>query len=127
MIQIRLSGIFVNDQEKALQFYTKKLGFDKKEDIPVGEFRWLTVTSGESEFELVLEPNHHAAAKAYQKAIFEDGIPATMLFVDDLALEHNRLKKLGVEFKSSPSKMGDVQLASFDDTCGNWIQLCQKS
>jgi predicted enzyme related to lactoylglutathione lyase len=126
MIKVKLSSIFVSDQEKALEFYTKTLGFVKKVAVPVGDYKWLTVGSAESEFEMPLEPNAHPAAKTYQKAIFEDGIPATMLFVDDIDAEYNRLKNAGVEFQSEPIGMGEVRIAAFNDTCGNWIQLCQQ-
>ena len=125
MISIKLCSIFVDDQDKALDFYTNKIGFCKNSDIPVGQFRWLTVSSENSQFEMVLEPNEHNTAKAYQKAIFEDNIPATMLFVDDMEIEFTRLSKLGVEFKSEPSSVDGMKLATFNDTCGNWIMICQ--
>lgn len=126
MIKIKLSSIFVNDQQKALDFYTKILGLVTKANVPIGEHKWLTVGSSDSEFEMLLEPNIHPAAKTYQKALFEDGIPATMLFVDDINAEYNRLKNTGVEFKNAPAQMGNVKIAAFNDTCGNWIQLCEK-
>ena len=126
-MKIKLASIFVNDQEKALAFYTDILGFIKKHDIPMGEFRWISVVSpeGSDEFELVLEPNAHPAARAYQEAIYSDGIPSTLFFVDDARAEFERLRGLGVEFKSEPveSEFGvDVVL---DDTCGNFIGLHQ--
>ena len=126
-IRIALCSLFVEDQERALQFYTEMLGFEKKHDIPAGEFRWLTVTSpaGPEGVELLLEPNSHPAAQAYQKANFEDGIPAASLFATDLQAEYERLVEKGVEFKTPPTTMGDHMIAVFHDTCGNLIQLSQ--
>lgn len=126
-MKIRLCSVFVNDQEKALQFYAGTLGFVKKADIPAGEYRWLTVVSPEEPggAELVLEPNANPAAKAYQEAIFAQGIPATMFFVDDVQKEYDRLKKAGVVFKSSPAQVGPATIAVFEDTCGNLIQISQ--
>ena len=126
MIKLKLSSIFVEDQNKALKFYTEILGFEKKADVPVGEHAWLTVGHKKSEFELLLEPNVHPAAKSFQKAIYKDGIPSTMFYVDDLNEEFERLTSLGVNFKSEPTKMGNVKIAVFDDTCGNLISLCQQ-
>lgn len=126
MVRIKLSSIFVTDQEKALNFYTNILGLIKKTDLPAGEFRWLTVGNESNEFEMLLEPNAHPAAKTYQKAIFDDGIPATILFVNDIDAEYKKLKSVGVEFKNAPIKMGSVRLAVINDTCGNWVQLCQE-
>ena len=126
MIKLKLSSIFVEDQNKALKFYTEILGFEKKVDVPVGEHAWLRVGHEKSEFELLLEPNVHPAAKSYQKVIYKDGIPSTMLFVDDLNVEFERLTSLGVNFKSEPTEMGNVKIAVFDDTCGNLISLCQQ-
>ncbi|MGF1580303.1 MAG: VOC family protein [Gemmataceae bacterium] len=128
-MKIQVTGIFVDDQAKALKFYTEILGFQKKEDIPVSEeHRWLTVVSSEAPdgAELLLEPNVHQAAKAYQAAIFQDGIPANMFFVDDLQAEFERLKQLGVTFKTEPTQAGPVTMAVFDDTCGNLIQLVEQ-
>lgn len=125
MIEIKLSSIFVSSQTKALDFYTNTLGFVKKNDVPAGEHRWLTVGIESSEFEMLLEPNVHSAAKTYQESIFKEGIAATMLFVDDLDFEYNRLKELEVKFKTGPIDIGNVRLAVFDDSCGNWIQICQ--
>ena len=126
-IKIKLASVFVDDQEKALKFYTEVLGFVKKADTPVGKFRWLTVVSpdGSGEMELLLEPNENSAAKTYQQAIFDQGIPATAFFVDDIQKEFERLKKLGVKFTMEPTKTGEVTIAIFDDTCGNLIQLVQ--
>ena len=126
VIKLKLSSIFVEDQNKALKFYTEILGFEKKVDVPVGEHAWLTVGHKKSEFELLLEPNVHPAAKSYQKAIYKDGIPSNMFYVDDLNEEFERLRILGVKFKSEPTKMGNVKIAVFDDTCGNLICLCQQ-
>ncbi len=127
-IKIKLASVFVDDQEKALKFYTEVLGFQKKADKPVGKFRWLTVVSpdGSGEIELLLEPNDNPAAKTYQKAIFNQGIPATVFFVDDIQKEFERLKNLGVKFTMEPTKLGSVTIAIFDDTCGNLIQLVQE-
>ena len=125
-MKIKLTGIFVDDQQKALDFYTNVLGFKKKQDIPVGEFRWLSVVSPEGgDTELSLEPNANPAAKTFQEALFEQGIPITAFEVDDLASEFKRLTDLGVSFTTEPTKAGDVTLAVFVDTCGNLIQIYQ--
>ena len=126
-MRIKLSSVFVKDQEKALQFYTRTLGFVKKSDISAGGYRWLTVVSPEEPngTELVLEPNNNPAAKAYQEAIFAQGIPAANFFVNDIQKEYDRLKKMGVVFKSGPSKEGPATIAVFEDTCGNLIQISQ--
>ena len=126
-MRIRLNGIFVDDQDKALAFYTDTLGFEKKLDIPMGEFRWLTVVSADEPdgTELVLEPNAHPAAKAYQAALYKDGIPATALESADVDAEYSRLSALGVRFTTEPTDAGDTRLATFDDTCGNLIQVYQ--
>ena len=126
-IKINLTSVFVDDQAKALRFYTEVLGFVKKNDMPAGDHRWLTVVSpaGSSEIELLLEPNAHPAAKAYQRAIFEDGIPATMFAVDDIQKEYERMTKLGVVFRGKPTAMGPVTTAVFEDTCGNLLLLAQ--
>lgn len=127
-MRIRLNSIFVDDQQKALNFYTSVLGFEKSEDIPVGEFRWLTVASPEGgDAELSLEPNANPAAKAYQEALFEQGIPITAFEVDDMDLEFQRLSALGVAFTTNPTDAGSVTLAVFADTCGNLIQIYQPS
>ena len=125
MIKVKISSVFVTDQAQAEKFYTDVLGFIKKADVPVGEHRWLTVGNPDTDFELSLEPNQHPAAKHYQKAIFEDGIPATMFYVDDIDFEYESLKSKGVSFKSEPKEFGGVKLATLNDTCGNWIALCQ--
>ncbi|MBM7553916.1 VOC family protein [Thalassobacillus pellis] len=127
-MKIVVTSIFVDDQEKALEFYTEKLGFVKKEDVPTGEYRWLTLVSPEDQngTELLLEPNQHPAAKEYQKKISAEGIPATMFGVADVHEEYKRLVEKGVEFTMEPTKMGEVTLAVLDDTCGNLIQLAQR-
>ncbi len=126
-MRIELTSIFVNDQGKALKFYTEKLGFIKKSDVKAGEYRWLTVVSPENRdgAQLVLEPDINPAAKAYQGAIFSQGIPATMFFVDDVQKEYERLKKLGVKFTMEPTKVTGSTIAVLDDTCGNLIQIAQ--
>jgi catechol 2,3-dioxygenase-like lactoylglutathione lyase family enzyme len=126
-MRIKLSSIFVKDQEKALEFYTGTLGFVKKSDVPAGEYRWLTVVSPEDPngVELLLEPNVNPAARAYQEAIFGQGIPATMFFVDNVQQEYDRLKQTGVTFKSGPTEAGPATIAVFEDTCGNLIQISQ--
>ncbi len=126
-MKIRLMSVLVRDQTKALLFYTEILGFQKKTDFPVGEFRWLTVVSPEEPdgTELVLEPNAFPAAATYQQALFEGGIPATALEVDDINLEYERLVNAGVVFSTEPTDAGGVTIAVFDDTCGNLIQLYQ--
>ena len=125
MIRAKLSSVFVNDQAKALEFYTSKLGFQKKVDEPAGEYKWLTVGHPQDDFELLLESNAHPAAKTFQEAIFNNGIAATMFFVDDIDKEYEELKSKGVKFKSAPTPMGKATIAVFDDTCGNYITICQ--
>lgn len=124
-MKIKLTSVLVDDQEKALQFYTDVLGFVKKTDIPVGEHRWLTVVSKEEQDgpEVVLEPMGFEPARVYQKALFKAGIPLTAFHVDDIEKEYERLKSLGVEFSMEPTQMGPSKLAVFNDTCGNNIQL----
>jgi len=123
MLKIGMASVFVEDQEKALKFYTETLGFVKKMDVPTGDYRWLTVTDELGQFELLLEPNVHPAAKAYQKAIFKDNIPATSLMVDDIDKEYERLMAKGVRFVVPPTKMEWGMYAIFDDTCGNLINI----
>jgi predicted enzyme related to lactoylglutathione lyase len=127
-MKIKLSSVLVSDQSKALKFYTEVLGFEKKNDIPLGEARWLTVVSLEApdEVELVLEPNSNPAASTYQQALYEQGIPLTAFAVEDIEAEFSRLKALGVDFLSEPVEAGQVTIAIFDDTCGNFIQLYQE-
>lgn len=128
-MKINLTSVMVDDQDKALRFYTEVLGFVKKTEIPAGDAKWLTVVSpeGPDDIELVLEPNSNPAvpAKAFQRALFEAGIPATSFAVDDIHKEYARMKELGVVFTTEPTEMGGVTVAVFDDTCGNLIQLHQ--
>ena len=126
-MKIRITSVMVDDQDKALKFYTEILGFVKKTDIPIGEYKWLTVVSKEEQdgVELLLEPMGFQPAKVYQKALFEAGIPLTAFHVDNIENEYERLEKLGVVFSIKPTKMGTVTLAVFDDTCGNNIQLVE--
>jgi predicted enzyme related to lactoylglutathione lyase len=125
-MKIKLNSIFVDNQNKALKFYTEVLGFKKSKDIPVGEFKWLTVTSpdGPADVELVLEPNANPAAKQFQESIFKQGIPITAFEVDDIKAEYQRLKGQ-VMFTMTPTRHGPVTIAIFSDTCGNLIQLYQ--
>ncbi len=127
-MNIIVNSIFVTDQEKALSFYTEKLGFVKKEDVPLGKHRWLTLVSPDEKVgtELLLEPDEHPAAKDYQKRIFAEGIPATMFGVANIHEEYKQLLEKGVEFTMTPTKMGAVTIAVLDDTCGNLIQIIQK-
>ena len=126
-MKIVLSSVFVEDQNKALRFYTEVLGFVKKTDLPAGEFRWLTVVSpeGPEGVELVLEPNANAAARTYQKTIFEAGIPATAFASNDIQAEYERLVERGVVFTAKPTKTEWGTDAAFNDTCGNIIGLHQ--
>jgi len=124
MLRIYISSVFVDDQERALSFYTAVLGFEKKNDVPVGEFRWLTVTApGQPDVELLLEPDVHRAVGPYKKALAEDGIPVASFATTDIQAEYERLMGLGVRFTQPPTEMGPVTTAVFDDTCGNLIQL----
>ena len=118
-------SVMVDDQRKALRFYTEVLGFVKKHDIPMGEHRWLTVVSPQEPdgTELLLEPSEHPAARPFKEALVGDGIPWTSFAVDDVAAEHERLVGLGVPFTQLPTDMGQVTTAVFDDTCGNLIQI----
>ena len=126
-MRITLTGVFVSDQDQALRFYTENLGFVKKQDVPVGEFKWLTVVSPDDPdgTELLLEPNANPVAKTYQRGIFEQGIPAASFAVTDIHAEFEKLKSLGVAFAMEPTEMPNVTIAVFDDTCGNLIQLMQ--
>ena len=126
-MKIKLTSIMVDDQDKAVRFYTEVLGFQKKRDLPAGEYRWITVFSpeGPSDLELALEPNANPAAKAFQKAMFEQGIPLTSFESSDIAAETKRLKEAGVVFTKEPTRMGPVTMAIFADTCGNLIQIHQ--
>jgi catechol 2,3-dioxygenase-like lactoylglutathione lyase family enzyme len=126
-MRIRLVSILVDDQAKAQHFYTEVLGFVKKQDFPVGEYRWITVVSPEDPdgAELVLEPNANPAGKTFQDALFAQHIPATAFEVADVAAEYARLDALGVTFDCAPTRTGPVTIAVLADTCGNWIQLYQ--
>lgn len=127
-MKINLSSVLVDDQDKALKFYTEVLGFVKKTEIPLGTAKWLTVVSpeGPDGIELLLEPMGFPPARTYQKALFEAGIPLTAFAVEDIQREHERMERLGVAFKTKPTQMGPVTVAVFDDTCGNFIQLVQQ-
>lgn len=127
-MKIIVTSIFVDDQEKALKFYSETLGFVKKHDIPAGEFRWIALVSPEDQkgTELILEPNNHPAAKEYQKKLFAEGIPVTMFGVADIHAEYKRLIEKGVKFTMEPKNMGEFTIAVFDDTCGNLIQIIQQ-
>jgi predicted enzyme related to lactoylglutathione lyase len=127
-MRIVTSSIFVDDQEKALQFYTTRLGFVKKSDIPLGTDRWLTVVSPEypEGVELLLEPDSHPAVRPFKQALMQDGIPWTSFAVDDIHAEYGRLQTLGVQFTQPPVEMGPVTTAVLDDTCGNLVQLAQR-
>jgi predicted enzyme related to lactoylglutathione lyase len=126
-MKIKLNSIFVENQNKALKFYTEVLGFKKSKEIPVGEFKWLTVVSpeGHRDVELVLEPNANPAAKTFQEEMFKQGIPITAFEVTDIQAEFKRLKGKGVKFTMVPTQMGPVTIAIFSDTCGNLIQVYQ--
>lgn len=125
MLRISVTSVFVDDQAKALAFYTDKLGFRPGYDVPAGGARWLTVRDGHSDVELLLEPNGHPAARAYQQALVADGIPCTQFAVDDVTAAHTELVARGVEFTQPPTAMGPVTTAILDDTCGNLIQIVQ--
>lgn len=127
-MKIIVNSVFVEDQEKALDFYSETLGFVKKHDVPTGEYRWLTLVSPDEQdgTELLLEPNAHPAAKEYQEKLFAEGIPVTMFGVADIQKEYKRLVEKGVEFSMEPTEMGGVTIAVFDDTCGNFIQIIQQ-
>jgi len=128
-MRIKLTSIMVDDQDKAIRFYTETLGFKKKHDIPVGEYRWITVTSpdGPSDVELALEPNANPAGKTFQEAMFKQGIPLAAFEVSDINGEFARLTAEGVAFLRPPALAGPVTFAVFADTCGNLIQLYQPS
>jgi catechol 2,3-dioxygenase-like lactoylglutathione lyase family enzyme len=126
-MKVRLTSIIVENQDKALKFYTEILGFVKKTEVPLGEHRWLTVVSKEEPegVEVVLEPNSFPASKTYQEALFQAGIPLTAFYVEDVDAEYKRLLDLGVSFSIEPTIMGPAKLAVLDDTCGNNIQIFQ--
>ena len=127
-MKITVTSVLVDDQAKALAFYRDTLGFELKHDIPMGEHRWLTLTSpGDGDgVELLLEPDSHPAVRPFKTALVEDGIPYTSFGVDDAKAEYERLSKAGVRFAQPPTVMGPVTTAVFDDTCGNLIQIVQK-
>lgn len=126
-MQIKLASVMVDDQDKALHFYTAVLGFVTQVDIPMGPYRWLTVSSpeGVEGMELVLEPMAFPPAQAYQQALFEAGIPATAFMTADIDAEYRRLLALGVRFRGEPQQMGPISAVLFEDTCGNLINLVQ--
>ena len=126
-MQIKFVSVLVDEQEKALRFYTEKLGFTKMADIPMGSFRWLTVTSPEGieGVEVVLEPMGFPPAVSYQKALYEAGIPATALVSRDIQAEFERLSQSGVVFRGAPQNYGSITTVLFEDTCGNLINLVQ--
>jgi catechol 2,3-dioxygenase-like lactoylglutathione lyase family enzyme len=126
-MRIHLSSVLVDDQDKALHFYTEVLGFEKKNEVPLGEHRWLTVVSPEEPegTELVLEPDSHPAVKPFKEALFTDGIPFASFAVNDITAEVERLRALGVKFTQEPAAMGPVVTAVLDDTCGNLVQIVQ--
>ncbi|MEG8278113.1 VOC family protein [Streptomyces sp. AHA2] len=124
-MRIHITSVFVDDQDKALRFYTDVLGFVKKHDVPLGTDRWITVVSPEAPdgTELLLEPSGHPAVQPYKTALVEDGIPAASFAVDDVRAEFERLRALGVRFTQEPLEMGSITTAVLDDTCGNLIQI----
>ena len=127
-MRIHLTGVVVDDQQKALRFYTETLGFVVKHNIPVGEHAWITVVSEDAPdgTELLLEPDGHPAVGPYRKALMEDGIPSASFASDDIEAEHERLVARGVRFVQPPTDLGTVISAVFDDTCGNLIQITEE-
>ena len=127
MIRVKLTSILVNDQAKARAFYTEKLGFKIKHDIPCGAVAWLTLVAPDDAdgVELLLEPTGHPASVPFQQALYKDGVPLTQLYTADIRAEYERLKGKGVVFKDEPKAMGPTMYADFDDTCGNFIRLLQ--
>jgi catechol 2,3-dioxygenase-like lactoylglutathione lyase family enzyme len=127
-MRIHLASVFVDDQDKAERFYTEVLGFELKENVPLGEHRWLTVVSPDDRAgaQLVLEPDAHPAVEPFRSALMADGIPATSFAVDSVESEHERLSALGVRFTQPPADLGPVVTAVFEDTCGNLIQIAQR-
>jgi catechol 2,3-dioxygenase-like lactoylglutathione lyase family enzyme len=128
-MRIHLSSIFVDDQDKALRFYTEILGFEKKEEVPVGEYRWLTVVApGEEDgTQLVLEPDAHPAVKPFKDALVGDGIPFTSFAVEKVEAEYERMRSLGVRFTQPPTNLGPATMAVFEDTCGNLIAIAHRN
>ena len=127
-MRIYLTSVVVNDQQKALRFYTDILGFQVKHNIPMGEYAWITVVSAEDPdgTELLLEPDAHRAARTFKEALMEDGIPSASFAVDDVEAEHERLVAKGVKFVQPPKDLGTVITAVFDDTCGSLIQILEE-
>ena len=127
-MKINLTSIMVDEQAKALRFYTEILGFVKKTEVPLGDYSWITVASPDQPDgpELLLEPDQHPAAKPFKAALVADGIPYTSFAVDDVQAEYNRMTNLGVVFTQPPTQMGPVMTAVLDDTCGNLIQIAQQ-
>ena len=127
-MRIHLTGVFVDDQDKALRFYTETLGFKLKHNVPVGRFAWITVVSAEAPegMELLLEPDEHPAVRPYKAALVKDGIPCASFASDDVEAEHERLAAKGVRFVQPPTDVGTVITAIFDDTCGNLIQIMEE-
>jgi catechol 2,3-dioxygenase-like lactoylglutathione lyase family enzyme len=128
-MRIHLASIFVDDQDKAEKFYTDVLGFEKKEDVPVGDYRWLTLVSpGEPNgTRLLLEPDAHPAVKPFKDALVNDGIPFNSFAVDDVHAEYERLTGLGVRFTQEPTDLGPATMAVFEDTCGNLIAIAHEN
>lgn len=128
-MRINLASVLVDDQDRALRFYTEILGFRRKHDVPMGEHRWITVVSPADPdgTELVLEPDEHPAAKPFKEALVTDGIPFTSFAVEDVRAEYERLRGLGVRFTQEPVDMGPVTTAVLDDTCGNLIQIAHQT
>jgi catechol 2,3-dioxygenase-like lactoylglutathione lyase family enzyme len=128
-MRINLASVLVDDQDKALRFYTEVLGFTQKHDVPMGTYRWITVVSPDDPggTELVLEPDEHPAAKPFKEALIADGIPFTSFAVDDVHAEYERLSGAGVHFTQKPTDMGPVVTAVLDDTCGNLIQIAHQT
>jgi len=127
-MEVIATSLFVDDQDKALAFYTDMLGFVKKHDEPVGEYRWIALVSPDNQegTELLLEPNNHPASREYQEKIYSEGIPATMFGVADIRGEFERLKEKGVRFSMEPTPAGEMTIAVLDDTCDNLIQLIEQ-
>jgi catechol 2,3-dioxygenase-like lactoylglutathione lyase family enzyme len=127
MIRVKLMSIMVSDQDRARRFYTQMLGFRIKHDIPLGEAAWLTITAPDDPdgVEILLEPTGHPASVPFQQALYKDGMPLAQLYTEDLAAEYERLKGMGVTFRSEPKAMGPVKYADLDDTCGNFIRLVE--
>jgi catechol 2,3-dioxygenase-like lactoylglutathione lyase family enzyme len=128
-MRINMVSVLVDDQDKALRFYTDVLGFKEKTNVPLGEHRWIAVVAPEDPdgTELILEPDEHPAARPFKSALVADGIPVTSFAVDDVRAEYARLRGLGVRFTQEPTDMGPVTTAVFDDTCGNLIQIAQQA